>query len=454
MSILIEHATIITVDPERRILRDGSILVDGRDVVQVGPAASLRVARRPERVINGRRRVVAPGFVDTHVHLTEHLSRGLMLDDVPVARYLPDWLLPLYSTVTPEEEQTAAQLACVEMIRTGTTTFCEAGTLFDVPAVADAVEQIGMRAILGRWTWDVEGQTGRMQQTTDEALGRTADVLAKVHGRAGGRIGAWPLLLGFGTCSPALMQGARDLAKVHGVGWGMMNLALHPRLRTRDALTVERLEALGLLGPTTKLAHMIYVGDDDIARLARHGVKIAHCPTAALKHTKGLAAHGRFPEMIDAGVCVSLGGDSANGSNHFDMLRLIYLAATVYKDARLDVGVMPAERVLEMATIRGAESLLLERQVGSIEPGKRADLVLYDADTPEWRPLLNPVNNLVYAASGASVRTVLIDGRVVLDEGRITTLDERALYERVERLSRDHVRRAGVPVESKWPVIP
>jgi len=452
--ILVEHATIVTVDAERRILTDGSILIEGRDIVEVGPAAAVRPVRRPDRVINGRRRVVTPGFVDTHVHLTEHLSRGLMLDDVPVPRYLPDWLLPLYSTVTPEEEQAAALLACVEMIRTGTTTFCEAGTLFDVPAVADAVEQVGMRAILGRWTWDVEGQTGRMHQTTDEALGRTADVLAKVHGRAGGRIGAWPLLLGFGTCSPALMRGARDLAEAHGVGWGMMNLALHPRLRTRDAFTVEKLETLGLLGPSTKLAHMIYVSDDDIARLARHRVKIAHCPTAALKHTKGLAAHGRFPEMVDAGVCVSLGGDSANGSNHFDMLRLMYLAATVFKDARLDVGVMPAERVLEMATIKGAEALQLERQVGSLEPGKRADLVVFDADTPEWRPLLNPVNNLVYAASGASVRTVLIDGRVVLDEGRITVLDERALYERVERLSREHVRRAGVPVGSKWPVIP
>ena len=131
----------------------------------------------------------------------------------------------------------------------------------------------------------------------------------------------------------------------------------------------------------------------------------------------------------------------------------MYLAATVYKDARLDVSVLPAERVLEMATIEGARALLLERQVGSIEPGKRADLVLYDLDTPEWRPLLNPVNNLVYAASGASVRTVLIDGRVILDEGRLTTLDERALYDRVERLGREHVRRAGVPIESKWPVI-
>ncbi len=453
--ILVEHATVVTVDAGRRILTDGSILVDGRDIVQVGPAAAVRPPRAPDRVIDGRRRVVAPGFVDTHVHLTEHLSRGLMADDIPVARYLPDWLLPLYSTVTPEEEQAAALLACVEMVRTGTTTFCEAGTLFDVPAVADAVEQAGLRAILGRWTWDLPGAwPPRLQQTTEEALALTADVLGKVHGRAEGRIGAWPLLLGFGTCSEPLMQGARALAERHGTGWGMMQRALHPRLGTRDTIPLARLDDLGLLGPATKLAHMVHLDDGDVARLARRGVKIAHCPSAGLKHTKGLAAHGRFPEMVDAGVCVSLGGDSGNGSNHLDMLRLMYLTATVYKDARGDVGVMPAERVLEMATIRGAEALGLERRIGSIEPGKRADLVLYDLDTPEWRPLLNPVNNLVYAASGSSVRTVLIDGRVVLDEGRLTTLDERALYDRVERLSREHVRRAGVPVESKWPVVP
>ncbi|HLE42723.1 MAG TPA: amidohydrolase family protein, partial [Methylomirabilota bacterium] len=149
-----------------------------------------------------------------------------------------------------------------------------------------------------------------------------------------------------------------------------------------------------------------------------------------------------------------LGGDSGNGSNHFDMLRIMYLVATIYKDSHLDVGVLPAERVLEMATIRGAEALLLDRQIGSIEAGKRADLVLYDADTPEWRPLLNPLNNLVYAATGASVKTVVIDGRIVLDEGRVTTVDERAVYDRVETLAREQIARAGLRIETRWPQVP
>ena len=452
--ILIEHGCVITVDRERRVLTDGSILVDGRDIVQVGPARDVRPPRPPDRVIDARRAVVLPGFVDTHVHLSEHVNRGLLLDDIPVDRYLADWLIPLYSAITPEEERDSALLACLEMIRTGTTTFCEAGTLFDVAAVAEAVERIGMRAILGRWSWDLVGGPGRLQQTTESALRANEAMLAEVHGRACSRIGAWPLLLGFGTCSDALMRGARALADRHGVGWGMMHFASHPSRKTADRIPLAHVDALGVLGPTTKLSHMVYVDDADIALLAARGVKISHCPTAGLKHTKGLAAHGRFAEMLDRGVSVSLGGDSGNGSNHFDMLRLMYLVATIYKDSHLDVGILPPESVLEMATLRGAEALLLDRQIGSIEAGKRADLVLYDADTPEWRPLLNPLNNLVYAASGASVRTVLIDGRVVLDEGRLTTLDERALYERVERLSREHVRRAGVPVESAWPVVP
>jgi 5-methylthioadenosine/S-adenosylhomocysteine deaminase len=451
--ILIEHAVVVSMDAERRIFRDGAVLVDGRDILEVGRTEDVRPPRTPDRVIDGRHRLVLPGFVNTHVHLSEHVNRGVMADEIPVDRYMTDWLIPLYSAITSEEEAYSARLACLEMIRTGTTTFCEAGTLFDVGAVADAVEEIGMRAILGRWTWDIPGARGRMRQSTQEALRHNDEMIAGLKGRAEGRLAAWPLLLGFGTCSPSLIRGAHALAEKHGTGWGMMHLASHPSRKTSDTMNVTSLAALAVLDARTKLTHVMYVNDDDIALLARRGVKIAHCPTAALKHTKGLAAHGRFPEMLARGVAVSLGGDSGNGSNHFDMLRLMHLVALLYKDARMDTRVMPPETVLEMATIHGAAALGLDREIGSLEPGKRADLVLYDLDVPEWRPLLDPVNSLVYAATGASVRTVLIDGCPVLDEGRVTTIDEMDVYRRIETLSRAQIARAGVRMEKRWPVI-
>lgn len=451
--ILVEHAVVVTMDAARRIFLDGSVLIDGERIVQVGRAADVRPPAPVTRVINGRGRLVLPGFVDTHVHLSEHLSRGLMPDDVPVERYVPDWYVPLYATITPEEEAAAAQLACLEMLRTGTTTFCEAGTLFDLPAVAQAVDTIGLRAILGRWTWDLARGPGRLAQSTEETLRLTEEALLDVKQCATARVSAWPLLIGFGTCSETLIRGAHALAERHGTGWGMMQFASHPLRKTADTLPLRELDDWGVLGPRTKLAHMVHVDLDDIALLAQRDVKISHCPSAALKHVKGLFAHGRFAEMLEAGVTVSLGGDSANGSNHFDMLRLMYLAGLVPKDAHLDPAVMPPERVLEMATLHGAYALGLGDEIGSLEPRKRADLVIFDLDQPEWRPLLDPVNTLVYSASGASVQTVMVDGRLVLDDRRVTMVDELEVLTRVERLARPYHARAGLAARPKWPMI-
>jgi len=451
--ILVEHAVVVTMDPTRRIFLDGSVLIDGECIAQVGRAADVRPPRAPDRVIEGRDHLVLPGFIDTHVHLSEHLSRGLIPDEVPVDRYVPDWYVPLYAAITPEEEAAAAQLACLEMLRTGTTTFCEAGTLFDVPAVAEAVDAVGMRAVLGRWTWDLASGPGLLAQSTDEALRLAEAALLDLKQRGSSRVSAWPLLIGFGTCSEALIRGAHALAERYGTGWGMMQFASHPSRKTADTLSLATLDGWGVLGPRTKLAHMVHVSADDIALLARRDVKITHCPSAALKHVKGLFTHGRFAEMLDAGVTVSLGGDSANGSNHFDMLRLMYLAALVPKDARVDPGVMPPERVLEMATLHGARALGLEDEIGSLEPGKRADMVIFDLDLPEWRPLLDPVSTLVYSASAASVRTVVVDGRVLLDNRRVTTVDEREILVRAERLSGPYLARAGLSPRPKWPMI-
>jgi len=194
--ILVEHAVVVTMDPARRIFLDGSVLIDGERIVQVGQSRDVKPPTPPGRVIDGRGHLVLPGFIDTHVHLSEHLSRGLIPDEVPVDRYVPDWYVPLYSTITPEEEAAAAQLACLEMLRTGTTTFCEAGTLFDVAAVARAVDAIGLRAILGRWTWDLASGPGRLAQSTDAALRLAEAAISDVKRLGSPRVSAWPLLIG------------------------------------------------------------------------------------------------------------------------------------------------------------------------------------------------------------------------------------------------------------------
>jgi len=178
--ILVEHAVVVTMDATRRIFLDGSVLIDGERIVQVGRAADVRPPQAAERVIDGCGHLVLPGFIDTHVHLSEHLSRGVMPDEVPVDRYVPDWSVPLYAAITPEEEAAAAQLACLEMLRTGTTTFCEAGTLFDIPAAAQAVDAVGLLAILGRWTWDLARGPGRLAQSTAETLRLTEEALLDV----------------------------------------------------------------------------------------------------------------------------------------------------------------------------------------------------------------------------------------------------------------------------------
>jgi cytosine/adenosine deaminase-related metal-dependent hydrolase len=215
----------------------------------------------------------------------------------------------------------------------------------------------------------------------------------------------------------------------------------------------ETLDRAGWLGPSTKLAHAVYVSEPELDRLVERDVRIAHCPSAALRHAKGISRHGRVPEMLQAGLTVGLGGDSANGSNHFDMLRLMYLAATLYKDFRMDTRLLPPETALEMATLHGARCLGQERRIGSLETGKRADLVIFDTRDPEWRPLLDPVQNLVLSASSRSVDSVWVEGRQVVKEGRLLTIDLPRLLERVQRASSAVLERVELAPQPPWPIL-
>jgi 5-methylthioadenosine/S-adenosylhomocysteine deaminase len=194
--------------------------------------------------------------------------------------------------------------------------------------------------------------------------------------------------------------------------------------------------------------------DAEIECLARTGTAVAMCPVTAAKGAKGIAAEGRMPELLQRGVRVALGTDSPNNSNHLDMVRTMNMAAIQYKDARRDMRQVPAEQALEMATLIGAQALGLGHELGSIAPGKRADLVLFDTQRPEWQALFNPVNNLVYNADGRSVHTVVVDGRVVVDAYRQSFVEEARLFARVQEIGERLLARTGVTLpRSRWPIV-
>jgi len=258
-------------------------------------------------------------------------------------------------------------------------------------------------------------------------------------------------------CTDELLRAAKALADRHGVG-----LTLHQANRpgsltfyreTHDTRPVLYLDRLGVLGPNVLLAHVVDVDDAEIDAIARTDAKTVMCPPASLKMGSRTVHTARLPELVARGICVSLGTDAANNSNLLDPLRSVYLAAVLYKDARGTTDVVPAEQALELGTLHGARALGLERDLGSIEAGKKADLVLFTTRRPEWRALFNPVNALVYAADGRSVHTVVVDGRVVVDNHRATFVDEDALIDRVQAVGERLLARTGIAFAPRWPVV-
>ncbi len=452
MTTALAHALVLTLDRERRILTDGAVAFDGDgEIVAVGPSAEVLAGLDGSaRVVDCAGRVITPGFVDVHVHVGEQLMRGLVPDAAGPGEWLPQWLLPTYAALEPEEERLAAELAIAELLLTGTTTFCEAGTLLEPEPVADTVERTGIRAQLGRWTWDLPEAPARMRATAGEGLEANAEMVARLRARGCPRLTGAAILLGMGTASEELLRGAGELAAELAVPKAMMHAGTAPE-HGGVQLPAERLAGWGWVDERTKLTHVVYVDDEEIALLADGGVRVAHCPTAALRHVKGIHRHGKVPEMLGAGMAVGLGGDSANGSNHFNMLRLAYLAATLYKDFRMDSTMVPPEVALEMATLHGARCLGLEDEIGSLEPGKRADLVVFSTEHPEWRPLLHPVQNLVLGATDRSIESVWVDGRRLVDHGRLETIDLPEVLARADAASAALLDRVGLSAPWEWP---
>jgi len=468
---------VVTLDGRRRILKRHSLLIEGKRIADVGPSAQMD-ARHFERcraqgtVLEARGRLVIPGYVNTHVHTFEHLSRGLIPDDLSTFAWGATYARPFYASLTEHEAYVAARLACLEMLRSGTTCFVDVNILVShghLDAVAQAVSESGLRAVLGRGVFDLmpkamaaamspELQQRVLSPSASAALAEVSALLDRWTSTAGGRIRAWASIYGlFPYCSDELFAGLRAVAERYGVG-----MAFHMASSIEEARMVEQrvgtwpitqLDKLGVLGPNLLLTHCTAVTDREVEILAARGTKVAFCPGAALRLAKGITRIGKIPEMLAAGVTVSLGADGVSSSGTFDQARLAGITAGLFKDARMDSTLVPAETALEMATLNGARAVLWDDAVGSVEIGKTADLALYDIETPEWVPRHDVVRNLVYCADGRSIQTVLVDGTVVYDGGTAIGINARKAVDEAKLAGEQIVHRLRLEPRPRWPVV-
>ena len=446
---------VITMDEGRRIIRDGGVLIEGSRIAQVGKSADLAdiVA---DRVINAAGMVVAPGLVNGHMHISyAHATRGIFPDSLG-SDYLPN-VFRLQGVMTAEEEYLTSLLGITELLKYGTTTFIDPGSTKFLDAGLRAYEQSGCRIIVGAHVTDMPNPTNLPVYETDEAIDIVGRTIRDYDGALDGRVRAWAMPFGPNFATPRLLQESKRLADENGV-----SLTLHFNnsasyvescLRATGMRPTQYLESLGVLGENVVMSHCLGLDQSEVETLARTGTKVVAVPTAAVKSGYGMTSEGLLPEMLEAGITVGIGTDAGNNSNLIETNRAMYLIAVLYKDARRSTTAITAETALELATISGAKTLGLGDEIGSIEPGKKADLALYDTRRAEWATLFNPVNSLVYNADGRSVHTVIVDGRVVVEDHTPLFVDEQALIEEAQAVGESMLARTGLSFPSPWPIV-
>lgn len=455
------NALVVTMDAKRTIINDGAVAIHQGRIRDVGKSQAL-LARYPHaKHMDMRGGLLTPGLVDAHNHSAHFLTKGL-LDDIESSRRWRDYLYPFESSVNEEEIYWGALGTFAEMLLHGTTSAMDPGCSHP-EAVIRAADRIGIRSGVTALVSDVHDPVRPLikagQDVLDGGLARNEKLFLDYHGSSEGRIQVAFGLWSDSTVTDDLCVKVRRLAEHHSA---MIHghLASKPRdndvsLERWGARAVERYDKLGVLGPNFAGVHMGAINDDDVALIQASGMNVVHAPSASMLGAFGCIAHGKFPELVQAGVNVALGTDAASISRFLDMPRVMHLAACAHKDARRDAEIMGAHRAMEMATLGGAKALGLSDSIGSIDIGKQADLVLFRMDGWEWqpRPTHNPVANLVYSSGGHRVDTVIVNGKIVVRSGRLMEIDEQELRQHLPRYSATAVKRAGIVEQTVWPTI-
>jgi 5-methylthioadenosine/S-adenosylhomocysteine deaminase len=451
---------LITVDSGRRIIRDAAVAIDAGKIVAVGKSSEIAVGYSGRRVVDGRATVATPGFIDCHLHSSFQLSRGLA-DEANAQAFLFERMYPYEAALEGDDVRVSATLAAAELLKHGVTCFVDPGN-YHPEASVEGVMSTGIRAVVSRSSFDLTKSVlgilpERMIESTAVALERAEAVLERYAKTDNPRLGASASFRGLNNASDELILGLDKLARQYGTllqTHACFSYSTHDSSVARTGKAeIERLEALGVIDERMLIVHSGWLEPDEVAVLAKRKPSLVCAPSSSLHNGYGNFLFGKLPELLALGVNVAVGSDHAS-SGIVDMSQEIRLACCCYKETRVNPRVMPPETGLEMATINGAKAALMPERIGSIEIGKEADIVLFDTNRPEWQPLINPVSNLVYSATGDSVRDVFVAGEHVVAGRRLTRIDEAKLYDEVPAaVSRfgKHLKFDQM-VQLRWPV--
>ena len=453
--LLIEGATIITMNDQRHVISDGALAIAADKIVAVGKREAVARSVTARRTIDRRRFVMTPGFIDAHIHITgDPITRGFARGgpEDSWSDRMSRWVIPIFLAQTPEDERISAQCAALAMMRYGTTCFLEAGTVVHLDTVMEGLAGTGIRGRVGQW---VEGRAHNPQdqaRKSAEAIAVLETEIARYPDN-GGKLAACPVLVGHSTNSDDVWRAAKALADQYG-----LTLSAHMSPRTGDPdwylanygrRPLEHLADIGVLGPNVALTHLAQIDRSELEILAASGASAIHCAHAAFQGGFGLSQGGFYPEMIERGVNVMLGTDGIAA----DILSSARLMASVFRDACVDQDIFPPSTMLEMTTLSGARGLGMERQIGSLEVGKKADIVLHDTDLPEWGPVFDAPVQLALSAPPSGVHSVWIDGVQVLDDGHATLIDEAKLLADARQAGFALIARTQLPNRTSWPVL-
>jgi len=459
--LLVRNAYVVTMDPERRVLTNGAVAIGGGSIMAVGPEREVTADLRAARTIDAHGAVVHPGFVDNHIHLLYHNLRWAYPDG-----YGWDDSIGIHgeymALVDDEMAYVSTKLAALEMVRNGTTCFLEAGGVSNTDSTAAALVEIGIRGMLGgAFVRDIVTPGGGTQTGIEHSLERAFGVMgAELRRNADpdALVRGVVSLSGLGTASDELMLAAKAMADEHGVvlnqhqSYQMLDAEADDRRLGRHPLV--HYAEIGVLGENCTFSHMNIVREDEVDPVVSSGMSVVWCPMASMLFGVGGTIHGRHAEMHRQGANVALGCDSANWTSAFDVGEEAFVALMSAREKTGRADALVAEDVLEMATINGARAVGMADRLGSLEPGKRADLVIRREDMPEAAPGLDPIRSVVYSSRSKSVDTVIVDGEVILENGHSTRTDEEELFTRSRETARDVLRRMGRELPAgRWPQV-